>query len=102
ELDMAPIKAAETANAIAKGFSIDANNQLHFKTGEFSRLAKTPYKNVVELQGGEALFGMFEDLRIDKTGNKLYFQLGCPYGTHLPGGLGHAMVQTGTGKAVPL
>ena len=104
-VDMVPIEAANAAltpTPITKGFSIGVDNKIHFKSDEFKKMKE--HENIEKEQGGEALFGTFNDIL---TGGKtlLFFQLGCPGGTHksgfLPNGL-HAMVRIGTGVAVPL
>jgi hypothetical protein len=97
-VDMAPITVANPdianplLNPITVGFSLDASNMLHLKNAtEFTRLNEDGHNGIVKNQGGEAEFGIY-------TG-KLFFQLGCPQGTH--NGL-HGMVQIGTAKAIPL
>jgi len=104
-VDMVPIAAANAKySTITKGFSIDAGNKLHFKSEEFKTAKNLKEKdNIAKEQGGEALFGSFVDPKIGVAEKKLYFQLGCPGGTHKVGAMNfHAMVRIGTGQAIPL
>jgi hypothetical protein len=101
-LDMAPIMAAnKTLSHITKGFSIGVDNKLHFKSDEFKKLKE--HDNIEKLQGGEASFGTFNDPLFTMGKTLLFFQLGCPMGTHVLGGKPvHAMVRIGSGQAIPL
>jgi len=102
-LDMAPIAAV--TGGITDGWSIDANNVLHFKSSKFAQLPEK--KAIQEKQGGEAGFGLFDmetagalaALLGPVSGIRLYTQLGCPAGTH--GGL-HGELVVGSNKVVPL
>lgn len=114
--DMAPVAAG---GDVQKGFSVDANNVLHWKwsDAEVSKLPEfhTAVKSDPQYKKNpnEAKFGLFKSIL---TGNQvqLYFQLGCPgqkttgqdsaadhqnMGTH--GGL-HEAVYEGVAKVVAL
>lgn len=108
-IDMAPIMTANVAVTpapITKGFSVDASGKLHFKNdAEFSRLSPDGWKGIKAKQGGEAEFGLFAEPRLGIKETMIYFQLGCPDGTHGKNFLGngnHAMVYSGTAQAIPL
>jgi len=112
-LDMSQIKPTNDPNAITKGFSIDANNVLHWGGADLQKIPAFK-KAITEApqiySNGEAKFGFFSG---SMTGGatQLYFQLGCPGsdgkydtpGTHSIMGMGvHNPVITGTNKVVPL
>ncbi|KAF2423608.1 hypothetical protein EJ08DRAFT_701112 [Tothia fuscella] len=104
--DMAAIAASTD---VTKGFSVDANNVLHWKTQDLNKLPAftKAVKEDPQYKDGEAKFGLFTPLSGMNT--QLYFQLGCPgqpasgdmphTGTH--GGL-HNAVYEGVAKAVAM
>jgi hypothetical protein len=96
--DMAPLAPTTPgANAMTDGFSVGADNSLHWKSEKFSKLVS--YKMIQEQQGGEAAWGLFKSGLLTGGNIKVYAQLGCPGGTH--GGF-HDEVVVGTGKVVPV
>jgi hypothetical protein len=108
-LDMAAIAPA-SSSAVTTGFSVDANNVVHWKSPEL--LSKIPAfaKAVAVPNGqyanGEAKFGLLKSDLLTAGKTTLYFQLGCPgtkempeMGTH--GGL-HDPVVEGVAKVVAL
>jgi len=96
-LDMAPLAPTKPGpNAMIDGFSVGADNSLHWKSEKFPKL--TSYANVQKDQNGEAAWGLFKSGRLTGGNIRLYSQLGCPGGTH--GGF-HDELVVGTGKVVP-
>jgi hypothetical protein len=118
--DMSQIKPVSTPDSdITKGFSVDANNVLHWGGSDVLRVPA--FKKAVEdksgiYKDGEAKLGLFQP-DMAKDSYQLYFQLGCPGadgtfngpGTHfipgmekmMPKGL-HNPVIAGTNKVVSL
>ncbi|KAF2398401.1 hypothetical protein EJ06DRAFT_558239 [Trichodelitschia bisporula] len=97
-VDMAPLAPVSGAAAMTDGFSVDANNVLHWKSVKFPSLPQVG-KLIVEKQGGEAQWGLFKSTMLTRGAVKLYSQLGCPGGTH--SGL-HDELVVGSIKVVPL
>jgi hypothetical protein len=107
-LDMAGITPA-SAKAVTTGFSVDANNVVHWKNPELEKQLPAFEKAVAsdpQYKNGEAKFGLFKSTMLTGGKTQLYFQLGCPgtkempnMGTH--GGI-HDPVIEGVAKAIAL
>jgi hypothetical protein len=107
-LDMAGITPA-AANAVTTGFSVDANNVIHWKNADLEKQLPAFKKAIAEdpqYKDGEAKFGLFQSNMLTGGKTQLYFQLGCPgtkamdhTGTH--GGL-HDPVVEGVAKAIAM
>jgi hypothetical protein len=107
-LDMAGIQPPSGAKAVTTGFSVDANNVVHWKNDDLQKelpAFKTAVETDAQYKNGEAKFGLFKSNMITQGKTQLYFQLGCPgakdqmAGTHY--GL-HDPVFEGVAKAVAL
>jgi len=107
-LDMAGITPA-SAKAVTTGFSVDANNVVHWKSAELENQLPAFKKAIAQdpqYKDGEAKFGLFKSNFLTGGKTQLFFQLGCPgtkamdhTGTH--GGL-HDPVVEGVAKAIAL
>lgn len=91
--DMVPLQQ-NTLQDITTGFSVDANNTLHWKNNNFSRI-----KDMVAKQNGEAQWALYPDSNGKKY--QLYAQLGCPNEPDATHSF-HQMMTIGTNKVVPL
>lgn len=82
--DMSALAPPKDSTAVTTGFSVDANNVLHWKNDDLKKIPA--FKKAVDSTdevmkdhyNGEAQFGLFKDKKLTEGKTLLFFQLGCP------------------------